>query len=160
MIIVEKRKLCESFYWALRNAQFRAKIMRNFLLGLKEPEICAKMRRNFSKFSTAYTWREALDRGTCPGKCCGPMGFLFFNSLFFFFALFLSFFLSLSFSLSFPFSLFFSLLYPFCSLGLYLRYTFVANPVRVRSLQLRYTFVANLIRVPGHEFAPAVHFCG
>ena len=65
--------------------------------------------------------------------------FPFFQESFFFLSA--SFFLSFLFSLSFPFSPFFS---PFSSRGLYLRYTFVANP----------------IRVPGHDCAPVVHFCG
>ena len=75
-----------------------------------------------------------------PGKCCGPVSFLFFKSLFFLFVCFLFSFLSF-----FPFFSFFSFLFYFLlSRGLYLRYTFVANP----------------IQVPVHECAPAVHFCG
>ena len=70
-----------------------------------------------------------LPKVSSPGKCCGPVTFLFFKSLFSF-CLLLFFFFPFFFPF-FSFSPFFSLFF-FCFLCL--RYTFLANPVRVLSL--------------------------
>ena len=99
------RKECKRFYWALRNAQFGAKMMRKFRLALKEPEIFSKIREIFCSSRGLHSSRQGDQSGEMlrAYECCGPVNFLFFRKSFFLFVFFSSFSLSFLFFPLFPF---------------------------------------------------------